>query len=61
MKPAEVGTVVAGGVVVVVVTVPVVDVDVAVSVIYEIVRVTSECEIVEMSNSVLLRLRSRWM
>lgn len=61
MKPAEVGTVVAGGVVVVVVTVPVVDVNVSVSVICDIVRFTFGCEVVEMSNSVLLRLRSRWM
>ena len=61
MKPAEVAIVVAGGVVVVVVTVPVVEVDVAVSVTFEIVRFTSECEVIEMSNSVPLRLRSRWM
>ena len=55
MKPAEVGTVVAGGVVVVVVTVPVVDINVSVSVTCGIVRFTSECEVVEKSNRVRYR------
>ena len=61
MKPAEVGIVVAGGVVVVVVTVPVVVVNVSVSVTCNIVRFTSEREVVEMSNNVLLRLKLRWL
>ena len=61
MKPAEVGTVVAGGVVVVVVTVPVVAVNVSVSVTCEFVRFMSECEVVEMSNRVPLRFRCWWL